>query len=73
MYPGMMYGGGMGWWGVFAFFACMALIALFVLLIARIDRPWRDLPDPAKRILDARFARGELDQKEYLERRALIR
>lgn len=73
MYPGMMYGTAMGWWGVAAFVACMALIAFFVVLVVRLDRPWRDLPDAGKRILDQRFARGEIDRTEYLERRALLR
>lgn len=70
VYP--LYPGAMGAWWIVGFIACVGLIALFVVLVARLDRPWRDLPDPAKRILDERFARGELDQKEYLERRALI-
>lgn len=63
----------MGWWAAVIFVACLALIALLAIVTVRLDRPWDHLADPASRILDQRFARGEIDRKDYLERRALLR
>ena len=53
-----------------------AVIALIVLLVRSAHRePPRRIPDgdAARRILDERFARGEINEDEYVHRRQLMR
>jgi len=61
---------GMGWGGLWMIGVWLIPIALVVLLLRWFDdsrRPRTD-EDEARRILDARFARGEIDANEYDER-----
>ena len=65
--------GTMGWAGGIGMLVLMALVlvALVVVLLRRAPQP----PMPggtARRILDERFARGELDEEEYRRRRAVL-
>lgn len=64
------------WWdwlamsvGMAAFWA-LVLWAV-VILVKRNDRPASE-PRDASTILDARFARGEIDEDEYRARRAVL-
>lgn len=74
----MMYGWGMGWmwfWPV--------LIVIGLLIVASAVGLWMrsrpsiglgpDDTDSARRILDERFARGEIDEDEYHRRREQLR
>lgn len=77
----MMWNDGMGWTGwllmsltAIAFWALVvvALVALF--RGARSDpKQVRDEDDAAHRILDQRFARGEIDTDEYHARQVALR
>ncbi len=65
--------GTMGWAGGIGMLVLMVLIlaavvSLAVVLARRRPQPPRPA-DTARRILDERFARGEIDQKEYDRRR----
>lgn len=63
----------MGWAGGIGMLVLMALVlaALVVLAVFLVRRaPQPPSPDgTARRILDERFARGEIDQEEYERRR----
>ncbi|RSM38161.1 hypothetical protein DMA12_34025 [Amycolatopsis balhimycina DSM 5908] len=63
----------MGWFGGVGMFVLMALVlAALVALVVVLARRAPQLPgqsDTARRILDERFARGEIDQEEYERRR----
>lgn len=71
--PYWHYPGTMGWAGGVGMLVLMvlvlaAVVSLAVVLARRGPRP----PSPAgtaRRILDERFARGEIDQEEYHRRR----
>jgi len=63
----MMYGWGFGWMGLFGLFLIGALI-WFLVDMGRMSR--RPAGPDAVDILDTRFARGEIDRDEYVERRA---
>jgi len=74
----MMGYGGMGWtgpWMIFAWiFAIGGIVALafVVYRLFRGDRPQQDKtagPSSARTILDERYARGEIDEDEYRQRR----
>ena len=71
MYPGFA-GAGMAWTMVLWFVISVAIIALFVVLIQRLAGPSSVETHVARRILDERLARGEIDPQEYQSRRALI-
>lgn len=74
-----------GWgWGAWVFMAvmlaivCVAIIAAVVMLVRyRTDQHPPPTPtgdrDSALRVLDERFARGEIDAEEYTKRRDLLR
>jgi putative membrane protein len=70
--PYWYHSGTMGWFGGVGMFVLMALVlaalvALVVVLARRGPQPGAG--DSAWRILDERFARGEIDQEEYERRR----
>jgi putative membrane protein len=76
-----------GWgWGAWVFMALMMVIffALIAAVLVALIRPggWRGTDtapqtaapsDDALRILDERFARGEIDADDYAKRRELLR
>lgn len=66
---------GMGWGGLWMIGVWLIPIALAVLLLRWFDDrrrgPERERED-ARRILDARFARGEIDAEEYQDRRRAL-
>jgi putative membrane protein len=83
-----MHGGG-GWWGLLVMAGLLVLvIAGAVLLAVLLARSAGGAPtgsgptgagqvgpgsSPADRLLDERYARGEIDEEEYLHRRAVLR
>lgn len=78
----MRYGdGGIGWGGWFAMLAMMVVfwgaIAWVVVTLIRHSGPRTDRDSSAggepMRILDERFARGEIDEDDYQRRRDLLR
>jgi putative membrane protein len=73
---GHMYWGGMGWWMLVAGLVSLAFIVLVVVLVASLVRS-RPEPGPiagssAIRMLEERYARGEISRDEFLERRAVL-
>lgn len=71
MFPGMgpdMMSGYFAWWTFGSFLFWTALIGLGIVLAVRLGRR----EDSAKRILDERLAKGEIDAEEYRSRRALL-
>lgn len=72
--------GGMGWTGwllmTLAMVAFWGLVVYAVIAITRSDRPGATHEDPLRqdpvRILEQRFARGEIDEDEYRRRRAVL-
>jgi len=81
-----MYGWGSGGLGVVGWIAMAVLMVLFwggvvTVVIVLLRRPHTDSGLPglrperheAERILHERFARGEIDETEYLARRAVLR
>lgn len=71
----MMWGYGFGWFGWLFMVAWWALVAFGVVWLVRSLGDHRDGAGPtsARRILDERFASGELSVEEYEERRKLLR
>jgi putative membrane protein len=74
-----MSGWGMGWGaGLLALFAVLAVVAIVVAVVVAATRtvgdggPPRGPDEDALRLLDARFARGEIDEEDYLRRRSLL-
>ena len=67
----MGYGPMMGWMWLWSL-AGLAVLVLLVWLVVRLtgDRPDGTTSSPARRILDDRYARGEIDEEEYRRRRA---
>lgn len=74
MMDGMMDGGGSGWWSTgLEIVFWVGLILLTVWLVWRMGRAPSSRPpahDP-RRILEDRFARGEIDEEEF-ERRTKV-
>ncbi len=69
----MMWGYGIGWFGWVAMVAWWALVvAGIVWLIRTVREPDRDGRANARRVLDERFAAGELSVEEYQERRRVL-
>lgn len=76
-------GMGMGW-GLFGLLFALAVIAIVVWAVVTLTLQWgahrhpavvgpAAAPDPsAQRILDERFARGEIDAEEFTRRRELL-
>ena len=79
----MRYGdGGIGWGGWFVMAAMMVVfwgaIAWVIVTLIRHgnpgpQRPAESAPSEPLRILEERFARGEIDDEEYRRRRAVLR
>lgn len=77
----MMWNDGMGWsgWIVMALtaMAFWALVVVAVVALFRDSRPdsrqVQTGSDDARRILDQRFARGEIDANEYQARQVMLR
>jgi putative membrane protein len=65
-------------WGLFGILAALAFLALVVLAVAALlrsdgrRRPQRSRGSPALRLLEERYARGELTRQEFLERREVL-
>lgn len=69
----MWHWNGMGPWAWVVMVAFwIAVIALVVWAVRSAATTGRPDPDQALRILDERFARGEIDQQEYEERRRIL-
>ncbi len=81
-----MYGWGGESWGIVGWIAMAVLMVLFwggivTVIVVLLRRPHSDQGTPgvrpshdeAERILHVRFARGEIDETEYLARRAALR
>ncbi|NIJ11389.1 putative membrane protein [Saccharomonospora amisosensis] len=75
----MMGGWGMGWmwiWPTLVVLGLLALVAAAVLWSRGRPAPPRDSSrqegSSARRILDERYARGEIDEEEYRRRRAQL-
>ena len=72
----MPYGWHNGGWGVLWMIVSWGLIALVVFLLVRAvaggpsDRSER--PKDARQILEERFARGEISEEEYRDRRGVL-
>ena len=79
-WPGMMWGGGWGWMIFFGLLMMIlfwgTIILLVVLAIRWLRGSSRDFHLPSEKIaleiLQARFARGEIDKEEYEEKRRLL-
>ncbi len=73
-----MHGWG-GWWGLLVLLGVLlVVVAGAVLLAVTLGRTAGGGPQgpgatPADRLLDERYARGEIDEQEYLHRRAVLR
>jgi putative membrane protein len=81
-----MYGWGGDSWGIAGWIAMAVLMVLFwgsvvTVIVVLIRRPHHDggaiganpTHHDAERILNERFARGEIDETEYLARRTALR
>lgn len=70
------FAGGPGpWWPIFPLFWLLVAVTVFVLVRRRFRGgrgPWRPAAS-AESVLADRFARGEIDEAEYLERLAVLR
>ena len=71
----MMWDYGFGWYGMAMMLVVWALFAVGVVWLVRsLAGPAATGPDQsARRILDERFARGEMSAEEYEERRRVLR
>jgi len=70
---GNMMGGGFMWFFAIFWVVVLALLVAGAIWLARtLTRPSNPPsgPGPARAELDLRYARGELDREEYLQRRA---
>ncbi len=73
-YPWMNCGTGyMGLWAILSLVLSALLIALAVWVVMRLARSSQPADTAgARRILDERLARGEIDVEEYRTRRAML-
>ncbi|HSJ36567.1 MAG TPA: SHOCT domain-containing protein [Acidimicrobiia bacterium] len=70
----MWHWNGMGAWGwIMMIIFWIAVAALIVWTVRSVSGQARPDPDQAMRVLDERFARGEIDQQEYEERRRVLK
>lgn len=70
MHPMWMAWSGVWWWPLILTLTILAAVALARALLPRPHDPTR--PDPALEVLRTRFASGEIDEAEYLRRRAAL-
>lgn len=69
----MWYMHGMGVWGWAMMLAFWVLVVILIVWAVRSNAPPRTPEDGgAFRILDERFAKGEIDRDEYEERRVVL-
>jgi putative membrane protein len=70
------YWGGPGWWGIVGGLASLLVLVLVVVFIASLvrNRPGAGpgASSSAIRVLEERYARGEISRDEFLERRAAL-
>jgi uncharacterized membrane protein len=59
-------------WGFMGLGFWILLIGLIVLMTRGMPTTARDSGGPAVRLLEERYARGELTREEFLERRAVL-
>jgi uncharacterized membrane protein len=59
-------------WGFMGLALPIVLIALIVLIARGTRSPARGSGGPAVRLLEERYARGEISHEEFLERRAVL-
>ena len=59
-------------WGLMGVAFWIVLIALLVLLVGGMRTTARASGGPAVRLLEERYARGEITREEFVERRALL-
>ena len=59
-------------WGFMGLAFWILLIGLIVLLTRGMPTTARDSRGPAVRLLEERYARGEITREEFLERRAVL-
>jgi putative membrane protein len=59
-------------WGFMGITFWILLIALVVLLVRGTRNPARDPRGAAVRVLEERYARGEITREDFLERRAVL-
>lgn len=76
MFPGMPFMndamGAMGWWAFGSILTGVALVAIMAFVLMRDRGRTPGDSGDAKRILDARLAKGEIGVEEYRERLALL-
>jgi putative membrane protein len=63
--------GGPGWWIVFPLFWIVVIATVILFLRSRSPRVGHG--ETALDLLDARYARGEIDLDEYRDRRAVLK
>jgi uncharacterized membrane protein len=69
----MASGGGMAIvWGLMGVAFWILLIALLVLLVGGMRTTARASGGPAVRLLEERYARGQITREEFLERRTVL-
>jgi putative membrane protein len=59
-------------WGFMGLAFWILLIGLIALITRRMPTTARDSRGPAVRLLEERYARGEITREEFLERRAVL-
>jgi putative membrane protein len=59
-------------WGFMGLAFWILLVALIVLLVRGTRSPARDSAGGAVRVLEERYARGEITREDFLERRAVL-
>jgi putative membrane protein len=59
-------------WGFMGLAFWILLVALIVLLVRGTRTPARDSAGAAVRVLEERYARGEITREDFLERRAVL-
>lgn len=68
----MWYWHGMGFWGWLMMLAFWAVVIFLIVWAVRSSAPKQQDGGRARRILDDRLARGEIDRQEYEERREVL-
>jgi putative membrane protein len=66
------WGGVVFAWGFMGVAFWLLLAALIVLLVRGTRTPARDSGQAAVRVLEERYARGEITREDFLERRAVL-